>query len=347
MRLFFALTLLIGSASHAQEMLTHEQGPVLVMAQVKDSLYRDDIAAKLEEVGRHFEDKVFPAVPPAILDRIRDEKFKIVFMNTREKGAVFAEREPDSGRLLIVVNTLYLTHPTLSRLLTHEWFHALQYVLHPGEPSWFNEGMAQVFERLVFGGYSGPTLVEALRRSTTPLEYVFTPLEKRPEAYGHTFLYFHFLHARCGGTGLFWKLAVPTGKTLGRDTIDAALQGNPSSHCRDFKTSALYAEISRFHNRVAYAAGGKEDRTYLIVPDVPPPEHALVTDAAELTTERVRSLSPFQPLLVSGALKGKIRDLPSAGLRIFTLNQNYPWTVSEGLARTAGADEQILVLRAE
>ena len=284
---------------------------------------------KANEIFGFFDEKISPNIPDALKNKITQRWIKIEFEKDLEKGALFIDHPNKSEPLILRVRSTLVNDPTFFRLLTHEWFHALHYVVHPDEPSWVREGLAQVFESIVLGGYNGPNLIDALERSTTRLDYDFKIYQVNREAYGHTFLYFYYLYQKCGKQDVFWKMV--------EQGVEFALSQmvNKPNYCSDFKTSVVYAELARFHNRKVKSANGTTDE-YFIIPELNRSIKNVLTANDILTT--ITTLERFEPkILQASAAKGLSKDVLLPGWSVYTLGQSTPYEVRSGVSPNSAA----------
>jgi hypothetical protein len=203
----------------------------------------------------------YPKVPKAILEQVQSKqiRFEFVPMQMTQNGRLLDQLGPN-GEFIIQLKLSLLKVPALKSRIIHEWFHVLHRVVHPNESNWVKEGLAQTFVSMtaddqLIEKYPGEGLLLAINQSTTELKFPFDQKDWNQEAYGHTFLYFYYLFQKCGGETLFWKLVqgVDGGGALSSDeqNIDTALKDSDSSKCRNFKNSAVQAEIAEFGPQVA------------------------------------------------------------------------------------------------
>lgn len=299
---------------------------------------------KANEIFAFFEEKITPIVPSHLQNKISKRWVKIEFQKDLEKGALFIDHADETQPLLLRVRSTLVNDPSFYRLLSHEWFHALHFVVHKDEPAWLREGLAQVFEHLVLGGYNGPNLIEALEYSTTRLDHEFKIDQVNREAYGHVFIYFYYLYQKCGKQAIFWKLVESTVGKFADQSIDGALSqmvDNPD-YCADFNQSVIHAELARFHNRKIKNSGISTEE-YLIVPELSRNMKS-VLNAQELPTV-LPQLPKWQPKFIPASVFKVAQKYlqPADAWAIYTLGQSTPYAVKVGADLNVSASPADLI----
>ena len=291
---------------------------------------------KAEEIFSFFEKNITPVVPENFRNKIAKRLVRIEFQKKLEKGAKFIDSSDESAPLVLKVRAEIVNDPSFYRLLAHEWFHALHFVVHRDEPAWVREGLAQVFETMVLGGYNGSAyLFSVLENSTTPLEAAFDVRKENLEEYGHVFLYFYYLYQKCGNQALFWKIVEGTGGKFGAETIESALSQMPPvtdqpAYCMHFKESVINAELSRLINHKAQLDGKTTDE-FFIIPDLNRTFKNVLTEKAVAAT--LTNLELFEPkLFQAGAQKTLRKYSNNEAWTIFTIQQGFPRNVRPGLS---------------
>lgn len=149
-----------------------------------------------------------------------------IFYPTGSYAGMFAELKDET---VIAVNPRILATDQLWRLLGHEYFHLVHHQRSPNEVSWIREGLAQKFEKDVYGNITQGNVRAALMTSTRALEENFNTASPSPEQYGNTFLFFHHLAQLCD-IDLVWKefLSLPS-TVSGRESIRQILTRSRST----------------------------------------------------------------------------------------------------------------------
>jgi hypothetical protein len=339
---FLFAALFIPFLAQAQTMSTEQRGNIILTSPSGGDMSAEDYKARAQSVLNFVETKLYAKVPDALLAKIKAKTLHIEITNEIKKGGMFNPEKSKKGELLLQIRENLFADESLFRLLTHEWFHALHYVIHPDEPSWVREGMAQVFETMVLDGYNGPNLLSALESSTTPLEFAFDVGKVEREAYGHTFTYFYYLYKNCGGDATFWKITESAPGKFGADTLTSVLSGNPKKECSGFETTVLNAELARFHNRKVY---GKTTTTDLYWLTGSFSRTVKTINEGLLDKVVVADLPPHQPLMLNKSYKSALRPfLKDPKLAIYTLSSTFPYLVTEGVTADSSTNDEILFL---
>jgi hypothetical protein len=165
-------------------------------------------------------------------------------------GAWFVDPEKTQGELTIVVNPLVFSSSDFPRLLTHEMFHLIHYLVHKNEPAWIREGLAQNFEFIVYQKLNLPNIKAAFQGDWVEMTSQYDLANPDRRLYGRSLLYFSYLIRECGGTSLFWKLVLH--KALDVDGINEVLsaQSNSSEICSSYKSSRAHFEAGMVINRI-------------------------------------------------------------------------------------------------
>lgn len=341
-----------GSSAQAQSVLTLKQDNFKVTYPADGSVETDKFERIATDLVQSIQKFAYPKVPKEILEKIQTKPIRIEFSKIN-RGGGFSDVPTGEGELSIQIKQAYLNDPSIRSRVIHEWFHALHFTIHPNEKSWIREGLATLFvylssDEVAFPKYPGVGLLDALSASTTPLEYPFDPNRNNSEAYGHVFYYFLYLHRNCGGDPLFWKIASGESTLMGRENLNAALRGSNSDFCSSFETSATKAEIARFHNHVVYEKNRSPEKRYFVVSDFPSARSIPLKPLVDVTSD-LNKLKVYQPLLVTknDAIKIKVASL-SGRLRIFSLAQDFPYTVSQEIPKAAETrNVKFLILKTE
>jgi len=339
--LFLSLSLFASPSLWAQTVLTESDSNIVLHVETDSGLNTNDLQSRAHAIVDFVENKLYPKVPSALLAKVKAKTLRIeITSNLKAKGGLFDPEQSQKDELVLQIRKNLFADDSIFRLIAHEWFHALQFVIHPDEPSWVREGLAQVFETIAMGGFNGPNLLAALDASTTSLEYDFNPKKTEREAYGHTFVYFYFLYKNCGGDSLFWKIAESATNRFGADTINAALKGNSKKECSDFETTVLDAELARFHNHKIY---GKDTQTdlYWLTPEFE--RTPKVVEEGVLDRSVIDALPVHRPLLLKKSYRSALKPfLKDPKLEIYTLSKTYPYRIIRGLSSGSDDNDEIL-----
>ena len=339
--IFLSLSFLISPPLQAQTVLTESDSNIVLHVESDSTLSNNDLRSRAHAIVDFVENKLYPKVPAALLAKVKAKTLRIeITSDLKIKGGLFDPEQSQKDELVLQIRKNLFADDSVFRLIAHEWFHALQFVIHPDEPSWVREGLAQVFETIAMGGFNGPNLLAALDDSTTSLEYDFNPKRTEREAYGHTFIYFYFLYKNCGGSPLFWKIAESAPNRFDADTINAALKENPKKGCADFETTVLNAELARFHNHKVY---GKDTQTdlYWLTPEFE--RTPKIIKEGILDRSVIDALPVHRPLLLKKSYHSALKPfLKNPKLEIYTLSKTYPYRVIRGLSSDSGDNDEIL-----
>jgi len=313
-----------------------------------NSVLTDTASAKAGEIFDFFEKKISPLIPENFKTKMEKRTVHIEFQKNLGKGAMFIESSDETAPLVLRVRAELVNDPSFYRLLAHEWFHALHFVVHKDEPAWLREGLAQVFENMVMDGYNGQNLIEALDHSTTPLEAIFDVNQESREAYGHVFLYFYYLYQKCGKQPLFWKIVEGVPGKFGEGSVEFALSQMKDQpvYCSSFRESVIHAELARAVNRHAKIDGKNTDE-FLVIPELIRSLKDVLTEKDVPTT--MASLDIFEPKIFQASaqkLLSKYTDTDSWAF--YTLQQGYPHLVSPGMVldpKAATQEQLIFVMK--
>jgi|GEM_PF-6106225 len=219
-------------------------------------------------------EKVFDHHLPLLLQqKMKQKSIKVLIEKNSSAEGVFyppGTHELFKGNdLIISFDPSALSSLEFYRLVTHELFHAIHFVLKPQEESWVREGLAQLFENKIHQSYNLTNVMTALSVSTTSLLGSFDHMASDPEQYGHDFLFFYFLEQKCsqGNELFFWQLS--SSLEQGKEGIESALKKSFSasrrSLCINFKSSANAFMVARALNK--YSGMPQQGDTYILDTD--------------------------------------------------------------------------------
>jgi hypothetical protein len=286
-------------------------------------------SAEISEAITNLQAEHLAAVHPTFL---RDHALVVRFEKRGATDAMFFPPRtfaPASEEWYITLSPGLLSSPTYLRTVAHEYFHAVHHALNPWEEDWIREGLAQLFEHLVFGGFNFAHVHAGLTTSDVALEEPFDPNRYRPEQYGNTLLYFYYVNAQCApGNAFFWRLVA--GRVPGRAGVTAALEGlaAPAPHCRSFAATAAAFSLAKLIN--GYSGFEQSPVTFLVNTDKRlsldrARERQLLAAPAELW----RRLAPWRPLRVSLPTALALAASAPPPIRWFGLERSYPNRVRE------------------
>lgn len=175
----------------------------------------------------------------------------------------------------VVLNFDLLFSSQFQRLLVHEVFHSIHYLLNPKEVEWVKEGMAVYFEELILKSVN-VALVKAAQKSVGISFTNKHNLAKPNEAlYGDQYLFFRYLDKNCSKVDkkreLFWLLA--QGPNVEFSQIDHALKQFSSKskkykkrNCQDLKSLVEKFTVAKAVNRRLYIEDGSYINDFFLVP---------------------------------------------------------------------------------
>ncbi|MEK6707083.1 MAG: hypothetical protein AABZ06_15000 [Bdellovibrionota bacterium] len=249
--------------------------------------------------------------------------------------------DPDdlSGLIKICIQPKMLDTADLLRLLMHEYFHVIHYILHPNEEPWLREGLAQWFEFKAIGRFNSTNVGEAFLKPTTPLKGSYERFKINNAQYGHDFLYIYYLWSQCGGDQLIWSIIQGEDGIFGEQNITNALKAATTKQqtklqskaaldqCSDFASSARAFEIAKILNHT--------------VPDSANPKKFFLTSTTlpkaeprtEISTEELSKLPRLAPVVlqldsVIPTISLESGTKNSSGI-IFWVHTIYPYEVLE------------------
>lgn len=237
---------------------------------------------------------VLAEFPSEISREFDENKLLIVFGKNASTDAVFyppgtLRRTKD---FIITVNPSLIESPNFERLMAHEFFHVIHFIHNPDELDWIREGMAQLFEARLYGGFNQAQVVEALTKSNFPLEADFDINSYQKEKYGNTFLFFLFLTTHCDPQrDLLWKMI--QNNLYGRAGIDSVLNSTLPL-CSSFASAAEGFSVAKMVN--AYSGTGQSADTFII-----PVMQEMSIDQTMESTLTWNKIGSFQPKRVSKA----------------------------------------------
>lgn len=221
--------------------------------QQKLLLASTDIAETLSEIQ-------LEKLAPDIREQIKNKPIVLIFEKNSATDAMFFPpgTKRDGAEWIITLNPVLLDTPNYQRIIVHEYFHAAHHSVKPNEKSWVREGLAQLFEYQVYGGFNFAHIHAGLTESNFPLEASFDVNNYQPEKYGNTLLYFYYLTTHCDkNEQLFWALT--QSEDNGREGITQALQA--ASTCRDFASTATGFSLAKIMN--SYSGFDQSAQTFI------------------------------------------------------------------------------------
>jgi hypothetical protein len=302
---------------------------------------------KKEEIKIHVYDILKNLSSTFVQNQISPYEITFIFTSLITHEGVFYPpgRHPilkGEKQLVIELNASILKSSNYLRLITHELFHAIHFVLNPREVAWVREGLAQYFEYKIHGSINDRNLLSALRSSTTPLVSDYDINQYDPEQYGHNFLYFFYLVRNCSSQqdDFFWDLVTEKSDPnhLSDSGIDFVLkkQNSSKSMCTSFLESASKFELARVINQYS---GVQQSRDTFIISHVEGIGVNLFFEKNFLqmnVSERknfFKELPPFLPLHVRGEMWEEMRSylaevLNSSG-KIYKFLPYFPFSYNE------------------
>lgn len=176
---------------------------------------------------------------------------QIVLKETATFNALYyppGEYLPEASHT-IVIHPSVVTSPHFSRLLAHEFFHAIHRIFHPHDPHWIKEGLAQLFEYEMFEAINYAHIAKALELFNFTHKEEFSIESYYPEKYGASFLFFHYMNQQCFSHDFINKYF--SGHKAGTLGIDELLkkQKSSKSYCRSFHSLSKQFALARAINR--------------------------------------------------------------------------------------------------
>ncbi len=263
---------------------------------------------------------------------LKDHALVILFEKNSGTDAMFFPPKtlrPDSEEWIISLSPGLLSSPTYLRIVAHEYFHAVHFALNPGELDWIREGLAQLFEHIVFGGFNAAHVHASLTNSDYGLEETFDPNSYSPEKYGNTLLYFYYINTQCSlNNALFWNQI--RASSPGRSGISNTLSklASPLAHCRNFETSAAAFSVARLVN--AFSGFEQSSATSILNTDKrlsidPTFERRLIANPLEYW----RRLKHWRPIRITSPTALIIAPSSPIDIRWLGLERAYPYRVRE------------------
>lgn len=263
---------------------------------------------------------VLGEIPPEIAAPFQRESLVFSFIKQASTDAVFYPPGElrKSEEFIITVNPALIHSPSFERLLAHELFHAVHYLHNKRELSWVREGLAQLFESHLYGGFNPSTVVTALTTNEFPLESDFDVTDYQREKYGNTFLFFYYLSTHCDpDRTLLWRMV--THGSTGRAGIDRILQ---PSHCGDFLKAAEDFSVAKIVN--TYSGNSQSDQTFLI------PSLAKFTIDPRLESRiQWEALGSFQPQRLSMKRALELSRSAPQDAHFWAIERRYPNRVKQ------------------
>lgn len=270
---------------------------------------------------------------------LRDHSLVVLFEKTSATDAVFyppRTLRPENEEWFITVSPGILSSPTYLKIVAHEYFHAVHFALNPGELDWVREGMAQLFEHLVFGGFNTAHVHSSLTQSEHGLEEAFDPSTYIPEKYGNTLLYFYYVNSQCSFDNQFFWGHLLEGAS-GRSGISRTLAklASPEAHCRSFESTATAFSVARLVNN--FSGYDQSSATSILTVDQRLPtnrdrERRLLANP----TDHWRKLSAWRPIRITLPTAMILAPSAPSDVKWFGLENSYPHRVRELTPRDLG-----------
>ncbi len=261
---------------------------------------------------------VLAEFPNEISKDFDEKKLLIIFAKNASTDAVFyppGELRKTSD-FIITVNPSLIESPSFERLLAHEIFHAVHFTFNPDELDWIREGMAQLFESRLYGGFNQAHVVEALTKSNFPLEAEFDINSYQKEKYGNTFLFFYFLSTHCDPQrDLLFKM-IQNG-LYGRAGIDSVLANSPLQICSSFAKAAEGFSVAKMVN--AYSGTNQSAETFII-----PAMQEMGVDPTLEASYTWNKIGSFQPKRISKARALILSATSPADAHFWGLEKRFP-----------------------
>ena len=261
---------------------------------------------------------VLAEFPNEISKDFDEKNLLILFAKNASTDAVFyppgALRK--NNDFIIAVNPSLIESPNFERLLAHEIFHAVHFTHNPDEVDWIREGMAQLFETRLYGGFNQAHVVEALTKSNFPLEADFNINSYHKEKYGNTFLFFYFLSTHCDPQRDLLFRMIQNG-LYGRAGIDSVLVHSSLQICTSFGKAAEAFSLAKMVN--AYSGTNQSAETFILP--------AILEMRVEPTLEASytwNKIGSFQPKRVSKARALVLSKTSPADAHYWGLEKRFP-----------------------
>jgi hypothetical protein len=288
---------------------------------------------KVQKLITLLETKVAAKVPDDILIQVKSHAMKLEITKDAKTAEVFLDPDKSPNKdLEIQLRPNYLLSDESDLLVTHAYFHAIHYVIHPSEDPWIREGLAQLFEYIVNKRLNSGNMDAAFSRPFTPLMGEYVPDQIDDAQYGHDLLYFYYLYENCGKDQLFWKIARGRPGIYGSSTVENALKEMRAENksvaelpqCGSFEESAISFEIARALN--AESGGNKNPSRYYVSFGIQNRMKAIKNPSVE-DLSKLKNVERFQPMLFSYDTQLSSANLNQGSL--FWLHNEYPYEVSE------------------
>jgi hypothetical protein len=235
-------------------------------------------------------------------------------------------QESPHDYFILVKKDLLLSND-FERVLLHEYFHLVHYLINPGEDAWIREGLAQMFELMVLGTPNAFNLKSSFETKYIKIDGVYDFLKPDPAQYGVNLLHLYYVLKECGGDKLFWEIAKGDSGLKGIDIFDQSLKKMESTkeQCQDYDSSVISFQIARIHNKVSYNISENKTKNYLLPTNIKyiPEKIGTFLDLNKLKNKKMFN-HPFIPeqSLLSSILK-------SDDFVCYNLNQKFPYSVED------------------
>jgi hypothetical protein len=308
------------------------------------SIYYDGFESKPEAkriIYKFIQNQLIPGLGPEIRSRVYDKNIFFELTKDRHAHGIFWDPLKKQGRLTIAINESLLESADLKRVVAHEFFHLVHFLVNPNEEAWIREGLALLYEYEVLNEYNANAREAALLDSTTPLIGDYNIKNISNEQYGHNFLFFYFLKNKCQKKNLLWELALGFQDKKGQDLVDFILANTP---CKNFKNAALIFEIARAHNRVVYLTQDSEMDTRF---SLDPQRDFKMRTQNVVREDQIKKLKTYQPLLLShAAYAGLGKDSETLkNLTIVFIRMTFPYTVQDSEPKENLIEWNVILIR--
>lgn len=290
-----------------------------------------DTAAKMRasQLVRFLSTEAYAKLPSETQQQLRTRKFVITVVKANTADGLFIDTSHTGSKdLIIELNQARFQNENAFQILAHEFFHAVQHVINPGEKAWVREGLAQLFEYRVLRYFNGVNVEAALKDLSTPLQAEYSIERINPAQYGHSLLYFYYLWKNCGGDKLFWQIA--------NSGLESAFARDAKEQCSSFEASVINFEIARAHNRRRF-----DIKTNTGI-------HHLISTTAQGTAEKsgvsedeINAMPQYSAVTLSSEVKVRA----ASDRKIFWLQKEFPYGVSEKMPENPGKSWRILLIR--